>query len=277
MLLSVANSGNYLHDNNEDAERHYHKVIGECDSIDWGACESYPGLYHFIAGLFVNGKGDFLLFNILMMIVVLPLVLFWYSKNIYVPIFYFIGTNLSVIPFSGGTYPSFFILIFWVIFLKTDKDWLKVVLLILSIFIHNAGVYLFLITWLLQGIFANGKNNFSPIVLGFTGGINRLAVNVNSYIDGFFLSMFPLFSVLGLMKLIKQHRIDLIMIVIISLTWSLVNIRAIYPAVIILLFSFSDYFRDSNLYVKVLLLIGALGYLAVSFYGFTRGFGGFLS
>ena len=276
IFISVSNSGDYLNEGNTDAERHFKKIIGECDLIDWDGCEQYPNFYHSVASVFVQDKNTFFYFNLLLLVIVLPGILFYYSRNIYVPIFYFIGTNITLGAFESGAYPSFFVLIFWVIFLKTDKDWLKLILLVLSLFIHNSAVYLFIVTWLVQGLFVNG-NNFGIAALGsFTGGLNRLKGNVNAYLDYWTLSMFPLFSVLGFVKLIKERKFDLILIVIASVIWSAVNIRAIYPAVIILLFAFGDFFKEQSLYVKILLVFGSLIYLGLNLLNLTNGFGGFV-
>ncbi len=276
IFISVSNSSIYLDEGNTDAERHFKKIIGECDSIDWDACKSYPNFYHSVAGIFVQDKPTFFYFNLLLMVIVLPAILFYYSRNIYVPIFYFIGTNITLAAFRSGAYPSFFILIPWIIFLKTDRNSLKLLLLFLSLFIHNSAVYLFIVTWLVQGLFANG-NGFAITALGtFTGGLSRLKGNINAYLDYWALSMFPLFSVLGFMNLVKERKFDLILIITASVIWSVVNIRAIYPAVIILLFSFGDFFKGQSLYVKVLLVFGSLVYLGLNFLNLTNGFGGFV-
>lgn len=257
---------------NEDGLRHYYKTINKCELSNWNECETYPGGYHFITSFFVSNINEFKIFNILLFFLVYPVILFYVSKNIYTLVFYFISTNMIFYISNLGNYPSFLVIFLWLLFFYSKNLYFKAFLLLFSLLTHSSTLNLFIFPEIIKFIYY--KTGF-PIFIYYKTGFLRFLTNINAYFDYWTSSFFPLFSFIGFFYLIERKKFDICLIVLFSFFASVVNFRAIYPAVFLLLISFSDYFKKSSFFVKSLLFFSCIFYILILFSQVDFGFGGF--
>lgn len=126
--------------NTIDFQTHFDKVN------DWSVKPDYPVLYHV---LFMPFNGNELLFytaNLFLICLIIPISLFFLTKNYWSTILYFMGVSLPHLWLYGATYPqalTFFFLITYFFYRKTKhKLFAFVVCGLLISLTHNFGLKL---------------------------------------------------------------------------------------------------------------------------------------
>lgn len=133
---------------------------------------NYPFFYHFVSVPFAFNEISFYLYNLILIIIIIPILLFYLTKNFFSVCAYFALTNLPHLMIFGATYPQALIIIFFLLYL-IDKN-LFLPLLFFATFTHKSGLMFFLAIALIEFfvlIYKNFKLKFNSVFLsGFLIG-----------------------------------------------------------------------------------------------------------
>lgn len=207
IFYSVFGYLNYLDygkpNNTQDFEFHWNKIKGLTK-------EPYPELHHFIFGFFAFNEYTYYLANLLLIIILIPILLFKLTKNVWSIFIYFFSTSLCHALIYGATYPQALVLVFFLIYLLNRYNYgLLILLTILSGLTHKSGGALFLFilfyefisVWLEPLIIKIKKKDF--LASGYLFG-SRLNSFTQIYELLFFVLPFPVIY-FGLQKIKKNH------------------------------------------------------------------------
>lgn len=252
-----------------DGIRHYHKMINDCEGIDWAACEGYPILYHQIGSLFVNDGTDFFIFNAFLIFFLIPIGFSLISGIKELGLFYLLFTNISLLTFDGGTFPSIIAIMFWVGFLL-QKDWrIKVILFILAALTHNASVVLFAITIfasIIKEVYYNFKEKGFLFSLPYTYDISKFLEHPEWHFSSYLISIFPVTLVIGLLEIFKQKKIHYLIIGLAALIWSLQTYRAFFVVILIALIGFTDFYTRQPRNIRTAIIGFGIVNLILNYY-----------
>ena len=239
-----------------DNERHYAKIIGQCDQINWNECEEYPPMYSWIAQFFVNNTYSFMLFNFFLTLIVFPIAISFITKNWDFGLLFLLFSNVGILTLNVGTYPTLLALILWTIFYLNKNPYIRIFLLIIGTFVHN-GIYLALIaTWLLEYLVKLDWKNILPISSPFTFNfdLNKILIQLPDTLDLYFKSGFIISYLIGLKQFLIEKKYELIILFFISLILSISILRTIYFAIFIAMWGFAKFYeqQDNSTKYKIL-------------------------
>ena len=125
--------------NSNDFEFHFDR-INTLDDRD------YPILYHQLFSVFSFDAFWFYFVNVVLIIIVIPLLLYWITKTGWSIVLYFFGVSLPHLLLYGATYPQALVLVLFLVYvLKRRNLLLLFVFGCLAFFIHSSGVRLFVL------------------------------------------------------------------------------------------------------------------------------------
>jgi len=176
-----------------DYDRHFYKAKNGCEgseTVGWGeeACETYSPLFHVIAQPFTYHQNAFFYFVLLILGLITPLILFWFTKEWLSVVLYFTTTVYFYFSIDGFFPQALAGIILLLIFLV--RDWrIQVALVLLSIFAHGHAFLLCLIAFVLTN-FKRGFLNNAFLGCSSTFGANKPEI-FNTNIEGFITTGVP--------------------------------------------------------------------------------------
>ncbi len=249
----------------KDGVRHFNKMIDNCEAVEWGSCENYPPLYHLFGGLIVNTEIDFFILNTILMFFIIPIGLSLISGKPRLGLFFLLFTNIPTLTLAWGSYPSALIILFWIGFVFQKDLRMKALMFILGALTHNAGIALFSVTifgWLLKEAYSNLKEQgylFAVPTIPVSFDISQFLTHPEWHFNSYLTSVFPATLVIGLIEIIKQKRIEYLLVGAIALIWSLQSYRTYFILVIIALIGFTDFYaRQTKPVQKAIIAFGIL-------------------
>jgi hypothetical protein len=229
----------------------------------------YPYLSHLIATPFSFRLESFYIFNLLVMGLVLPFLLFKLTNHPITVFFYFTTTSLFYeLEFSGLLPETFSFVLLLTLFL-TKNNYLRAGILFLALITHMHGVWLILIAWGLI-LASENKNYFLACVPLFQ---SKAGIFYATFIDrGASLSKLLFFSVKGfpfpfivfsVKQLVKEKKYVYLSLAGIGFVASLfVNDRTLHLTELFLLVGLTFYYAQSSWKMKASII-------AMSFLVFT--------
>lgn len=142
-----------------DFNFHFQRAANECPK-EYGqeSCDSYYPLLHLVGGIFSFSQIAFANYLMIILIFITPMVLFLNTKKWMVVWLYFTATQYVYLIQAGGAYPQALAGIFLLLFLWQKNNYIRFLLLILTLLVHSQAFVLLLIVWLVQLFFENFKS-----------------------------------------------------------------------------------------------------------------------
>lgn len=257
----------------EDGIYHFPKILGKCDEITWIACETYPPLYHIIAGFFVNSEQTFYIFNLIIVLLIFPIVLEYFTKIKNTGLFYLLFTNISFLTLDLYFMPQIMMMMLWVIFLFQKNPIIRITIFIASIFTHNAGWLLIGITFIaelmrphIENLIDNLTLKVLPITIPVTFDIKNFAGHPEWHLGFYFINIFPLALIVGIFEIIKQKKYDWMIIGFASLIWSFEIARAFLPLILLTTITFTQFYAKQNKKMKMAIIGFGLISISLNFF-----------
>jgi hypothetical protein len=216
---------------NDDYSFHYvlSQDLGNCpEPYLKSACESYPYLSHVVSKPFAYTPTIFKVYHIFLLTLIIPLLLFYLTKNWLSILFYF-GT-VSWFAVVDGTIAQTFGIIIFLLFLLYKHPAQRVILFLLGLMAHSTLMVLLLATWILETFFSKENtwligipsfphynNNLFNLVQNFFLGGNTFVIieAFKSFVFGRNLQYFGLFALSFIASLGVERAISIGYIVLI--------------------------------------------------------------
>ncbi len=136
-----------------DFNFHFFKAQGcEANEAD---CQGYFPLLHILGTIFSFSKFAFSRYLMFLLVFITPLILFYITKKWIVTWFYFATTQYVYLIEGGGAYPQALAGIFLLLLLSTKNNYLRAIILLVSIISHSQAFILIGISWLVILFFEN--------------------------------------------------------------------------------------------------------------------------
>lgn len=233
---------------------------------------SYSPLYPFITSILGN-EDNFFLFNLALLILVIPLILLKINNSNWILLLYFLGISFIHNILYAGIFPQLLITIYFLLIIAfRDELLLHLSLIVLASLTHSYGALFISITVLFNWFTIIFEEFFkSPLMNGFP--ITAYLVDRKLGIAPLDLLIkwipFPL-SILGLRELIKRKDYLLISLLIITLIGAvLLSIRILLFTELILIIPLSFYLPKTKKSFKRLMLLFLILFSLFSFIWWT--------
>lgn len=129
---------------------HFNKFLGGCydDVYTKKECVNYPDFYHFVFSLILpHDEFSFVLGNLWLIFLLIPMLMGYYSKSIFSPLIYFSSMTPFYFAFASTFAQAFMVLEFVAFFVFTSFE-ARLVIAALALFTHRASFYIFVPLWL---------------------------------------------------------------------------------------------------------------------------------
>lgn len=129
-------------------------------------CATYPPLTSFLFNFFSFNERVFVAISVMLAVILIPLLLFFYTKNVFSVLLYF-GTSIWADIAVTGTIAQGLTIVLFLLFLLQKDLKIRLMLLLLSVLTHNLAPFLLLLYWLLEVVHVNVKAFFLAFPSGF--------------------------------------------------------------------------------------------------------------
>ncbi len=282
-----------------DFEFHYNKTLGDTQGILRGnEMDSYPWLFHFVAGFFDYRLIIFKWFGILLLGLLIPMALFFVSKDWLSVLFYFTTTSFFYF-FEQGIYAQALMMLIMLLFWVFKNPIIHIGLIYAALLTHSWGLHLALLTlaciylhkseWINEILKIKNK-----ILLGCSGWfpINdaNQSIRPNEFLDTHLLSsqennfsmalrvsflfkliveIFPLpFALMGFYQTYQNKRFDFLLLALASLViGSFYDYRIFFILPLVLIPGLVDYYRNINVrlhkfgFIAMIIFFGILNFV----------------
>lgn len=246
-LFNYASFG--IVNNGQDFKFHFEKLNG----IGSG---NYSPLYYLIFFPFGFNEFVFYLVNLLIIVVLIPFLIFKFSKAFYSVLCYFMAVPLAHMMIYGATYPQALILVLLLIYLIFRKNYpLLVFFWILASLLHSKGFYLFAIVFMAELIEARLKSGkvFFPVVF-----LKESTLSLHTAFQAFF-TLLPAPFIYFALKAAKSNFY--LILVLTSIISSFFELRALAIAELIVAVFLGVYLKTADWRIKVPILVACFFYL----------------
>lgn len=237
-------------------------------------CEYKPLYLYITSGL--ENETLFFLFNLSLLIIVIPLILLKINNSNWILLLYFFGISFIHNILYAGIFPQLIISIFFLLILAFRKQLiLHSILIILGALTHSYGGIFLLIIVLINWLFIKIKKFMNkPLKIGaYPFPVISMLVDKKLHFAPLDLLIkwipFP-FTILGINELIKRKDLLLISILLMSILGAfLISIRILLFSELILIIPLSFYLPKTRRNFKLLTLIVLMLYSLLSFIWWT--------
>ncbi|KKN07517.1 hypothetical protein LCGC14_1066090 [marine sediment metagenome] len=259
------------HWENTDLHRHLIKAQGDCENAEqanWSkeACEIYKPLLGLLGNVFSGSVELFSTYGFIIIGILIPITLFWITKNWISILFYFTTTSFFYYHIDG-IYAQALATLFAIMLLGT-KDWrLELLLVILATLAHGHGLPLAILILIgkyipkgilaCTGTFGNATPEIFNQKIGQSiGGINT---TVASLIHPF-TRIIPIpFLALSFYQNMKDKKTELLFLTIVGLIGGfVVSTRVFYIVSIPMIIGLTSFYLQNQKKWGKYLIIGAL-------------------
>lgn len=201
-------------------------------------CESYPPLSHILSNPFSFNRLAFKTFHLALLMIVIPLMLFYFTKRFSSTILYF-GSYYLLVGAINFSLAQTFIVMQFLIFLYIKNKYLRFFLLFLGLITHNSAIFLFALYWFLETFSKEIKGFFLaiPSFPFFNGKINLFSGFV--LFKKFFSQLNFLTISEGFSNIIKKQNWAFLILILISVAMAFGSIRHLWVAQLLLVISAS--------------------------------------
>lgn len=257
-----------------DTINHFSKIIGQCEvATNKENCEAYPVGYYLVPILInLDSYRGFWLYNLFLFSVLFPLILFYLTRNKWVVLFFFIGTQIPYYIIGSGAYPMGFTMMFWLFLVYSKNTKLEIFLVASSFFLHNSAPLLFFTTYIWK-YFPMIKERFKARVKSlitwpyfYLSSIwNTLAQNnIHTTLYFIFSTVLPVIPILAFHRFLKEKNTFLAGIVVMTIIFSFSTPRVWLFGVLVLLIEFGKIYEKLPLRTKKLIIYLILIYWLIT-------------
>ena len=265
-----------------DLHRHLVKAQGDCENAkqaNWSkdSCERYKPLLGLLGNVFSGSVELFSTYGFIIIGVLIPITLFWITKNWTSILFYFTTTSFFYYHIDG-IYAQALAILFAIMILGT-KDWrLELLLVILATLTHGHGFQLVILILIgkyipkgilaCTGTFGKATPEIFTRKIGSIGGIDT---TIASIIHPFTRVTPVPFLILGFYQNMKDKKTELLFLTIIGLIGGfIISTRVFYVVSIPMIIGLTSFYIDNKKKWGKHLILGAILMGAYQLYAYLN-------
>ncbi|MDO8648146.1 MAG: hypothetical protein Q7R70_07115 [Candidatus Diapherotrites archaeon] len=270
-----------------DYGNHYRNTM-HLPSLDASSMGEYAPAFSFFARFFTYSQQSFFFAVLILLALITPLLLYLIQRKFSVVWMYFASISYFWLLSSSGFLAQAVLGIWALLYLLCRKHWfLKVALVLSSVFVHGYGIFLMLLIFAvdlafsskLLGKFAPACSAFLPDglktkisvrVVESTGDAMFYSDLLNFAAKGFFLP----FLILSIIQLWKENKPVLVMGVLSIASAFFINMgyRILAFSELFFLLGLSSYYESASKPVKALIVLLSIGILALNLWSWHIAF-----